>query len=414
MTRVVPLFFLLLANAAFSAFSQSGGVITSVRVTGLSRTNPDAAEEPLRRFIGQEAASIDADEVKAAVIDQGILEPLSVTVEDTVSAGTENRGKTLVVEVKEKWSFFVGPFFYTGSGGTSAGLFVYDANAFGVNHKMIAGGMYENAGWRALAIYIIPPGGAGRFGWFANASFSEGEQRNGGADDKTLRRFNTRSIAAVLSPQYQISGALSITLNAAYTDTTILNSQNPVNAPDSGARFVHLGPEISVRKTGWDGYLLSEESASAGYRFVQDLSSPVWHFLSFKGVYEKSLVPGFRLNVRGGGLFGPDAPPLLENGPGDAGVAIFPGSFSARHYAGLSMGFEKYLYRFSFGTVSLFGAWQMAYSGGPILGNRFDYGAAGSLRFYLSRLAVPAMGAGVTYNIPAGYFQFSFSIGMTI
>jgi hypothetical protein len=274
--------------------------------------------------------------------------------------------------------------------------------------------MYQTGGWLARTLSVAPPGGPGRFGWTSSVFFSEGERRHSGARDETLRRFNTRFITASLSPQYQISSALNAAFRVSYTNTMLLDAGSPVNAPDSGMQFVQTGPELSIRKTRWDGYLLSEESAALKYHLIQDIASPLWHSLSFQGVYEKSLIPGFRLNIRGGGLFRPGVPVLLESGPGDAGVNILPGSFSARHYAGLSLGLEKYLYRFSFGTVSLLGAWQMVYSSGPMPGDRFDYGVTGSLRFYMSRLAIPAVGLGVAYNIPADYVQFAFSIGMTL
>jgi hypothetical protein len=366
------------------------------------------AEEPLRRFIGQEAPALDADQVKAAVLDQGILEPLSVTLEG------EGPGTTLVVEAREKWTVFPIPIFSAGSGGISAGLALFDANAFGLNHKIAVTGMWQSEGWLAMAMYAVPPGGPRHFGWSATGFFSEGERRYSGAKDETLRRFSTRSITAGFFPQYQISASLRAALRVYYTDILLQDDEIRINAPDSGARFIQLGPELSVRRTSWDGYLLSEEGASVTYHFTQDLSSPAWHSLSFQGVYERPIVPGFRVGVRGGGLFRPDVPALLESGPGEAAVAILPGSFSARHYAGLSLGLEKYLYRFSFGAVSLLGAWQMVYSNGPILGDRFDYGVTGSLRFYMSRLAIPAVGLGVAYNIPADYVQFSFSIGMTL
>jgi hypothetical protein len=402
------LFFLL--GAGVPIFSQSENVITAVRITGLKRTKPRTAEEPLRRFIGRDAADIDTDQVKAVVLDQGILEPISVAVEDNA----EGTGKTLVIETREKWAIFPIPVFFAGSGGISAGLALFDANAFGLNHKAAVTGMYRSGGWLAVAMYTIPPAGPRHFGWNANVFFSEGERRNGSANDETLRRFSTRSIAAGLSPQYQISNVLNAVFHISYTNITLLDAENPIREPDSGARFIQFSPELSIRRSDWDGYLLSEESASLKYNFILDIASPLWHFLSFKSVYEKSIIPGFRASIRVGGLYKPDAPLLLESGPNESGVNIFPGSFSARHYAGLSLGLEKYLYRFSFGAISLIGAWQMAYSNGPILGNRFDYGVMGSLRFYMSRLAIPAVGFGVAYNIPADYFQFSFSIGMTL
>jgi hypothetical protein len=56
----------------------------------------------------------------------------------------------------------------------------------------------------------------------------------------------------------------------------------------------------------------------------------------------------------------------------------------------------------------------MVYSNGSILGDQFDYGVSGAVFFYMSKLAIPALGIGATYNIPANYAQFSFSMGMSM
>jgi hypothetical protein len=54
----------------------------------------------------------------------------------------------------------------------------------------------------------------------------------------------------------------------------------------------------------------------------------------------------------------------------------------------------------------------MVYSRGSILGNQFDYGVSGAVSFYLSKLAIPAVGAGLSYNISGDFFQFFFSMGV--
>jgi hypothetical protein len=136
--------------------------------------------------------------------------------------------------------------------------------------------------------------------------------------------------------------------------------------------------------------------------------------LSFRGIFEKSIVPGFRTSIRSGLLWEPLVPVLFESPPSAAEVAILPRSFSARHYAGLSLGLEKYLFTMSFGTCSVLTAWQMVYSHGSILKDQFDYGISGAVFFYMSKLAIPALGVGAAYNIPAEYFQFSFSLGMSL
>jgi hypothetical protein len=138
-----------------------------------------------------------------------------------------------------------------------------------------------------------------------------------------------------------------------------------------------------------------------------------FHSIQFQGIWEKSLVPGFRLNMRTGIVFEPDVPILFESSPFAAQVAILPRDFSARNYAGISAGLEKYLFQFSAGTISISAAYQLVYSQGSILGNSLDHGVTGILSFYLSRLAIPAVGAGFAYNVKEHFLQGSFSMGMS-
>jgi hypothetical protein len=408
-------FLIILAGAAFPVFpgpADNAGTdrITAVSISGLKRTRPHVAEKPLLRFIGQEAAAVEPDHVKAIIIDTGILEPVSVEIRDDV----KGRGKTLAVEVREKWAIFPIPVFFIGSGEMFAGAAFYDANAFGLNHKMAAAGMYQANGWIGTLLYAVSPGGVRGFGWNASFLYAQAERRNSSQKDETLRRFNTRAISAGAALQYQFSETLSGFFRLSYMNTMLMDTDEPVLPPSSGIQLIRMEPVFSVRNSRWDGYLLSEESASLGYHFARDIAGPSFHSLSFRGVYEKSIIPGFRAVIRNGLLYKPDAPVLLESGPGEAEVQILPRSFSARHYAGLSLGLEKYLFRFSFGTISLLGSWQMDYSEGPLLANQFDYGVNGALFFYMSKLAIPAVGFGAAYNIDKNYFQFSFSIGMSL
>jgi hypothetical protein len=186
-----------------------------------------------------------------------------------------------------------------------------------------------------------------------------------------------------------------------------------LNAPDEGSQSVDIGSEIEIRKSSYDGYLLSQESASLEYAFIAGIDSPSFHRIRWRGIYEKSLVPGFRLVFRAGGIYAPGAPVLYETGPSAAEISILPRSFSARHYAGASLGLEKYLFKISAGTLSVLASYQGGYSRGDLLGNQFDQGIAGGVSFYLSRLAIPAVGLGLAYNLSAAYFQGSFNMGMT-
>ena len=395
---------------AFLYSRPSTDFITSISIEGLKRTKTSVAEKPLRRFIGRRVESLDFNEVKAAVLDTGILEPLSVEI---VEAGPED-GNVLVVEVREKWAIFPVPVFFAGSGVMIAGAAFYDANAFGLNDKMAVMGAYQTNGWTATTLYIHSPPEDLSAGWRAAARFVQEEREDANRKDETIRRFRTDAITASAALLYRFTALASGAFHLGYTSHILETGGSPLRAPEEGVQLLGMGPEFSIRDSSWDGYLLSERSAVFGYSYFQGIGAPSFHSLSFQGTFEYSMLPGFRINARGGLLWKPLVPVLAESSPRDAEVNILPRSFSARHYAGLSLGLEKYLFTISHGSFSVLASWQMVYSNGSILGNQFDYGVSAAASFYLSKLAIPAVGAGIAYNIPGDFFQFFFSMGISM
>jgi hypothetical protein len=119
------------------------------------------------------------------------------------------------------------------------------------------------------------------------------------------------------------------------------------------------------------------------------------------------------MSIRTGLLYEPEAPVLFESSPSSVQIAILPHNFSAKNYAGLSTGLERYIFQIPAGTLSFSAAYQLVYSYGAILSHSVDHGPVGMLTFYLNRLAIPAVGLGAAYNVKENYLQGSFSLGMS-
>jgi outer membrane protein assembly factor BamA len=386
-----------------------GDLIVATRVDGLKRTRPQVAQAALEKFIGQDVASVDLNDVRAAILDTGILEPLDVEILDA------EEGKLIRVEVQDKWSIFPIPIFSIGSGGIQAGVALYDANSFGLNHKTAVTGMYRSDGWMVYGMYAALPSGNHVPGWSLSGAFSRNEREDQDqAQEETLRRFDLDSVSAMGSLNFRFTDIAGASLRFGYVGRFLRETEDPLRAPDDDAQGLQIGADFSLRKASWDGYLLSEKSVSLGYAWFFGLDAPSFQSLSFNGTFQHSIVPGFRTDLRSGLVYEPEAGVLFESGPSSARVNILPQSFSARHYAGFSLGLEKYLHKFSFGTLSLLAAWQMVYSYGPILESQFDQGIVTSLSLYLSKLAIPALNVGVAYNITRGSVQPYFSMGMSL
>jgi hypothetical protein len=389
-------------------------------VIGLKRTKPHVAEQPLRKFIGMDADSVNTEDVYAAIMAMGILEPVEVFFTDApereVPEGNdpEGPGKILVVVVEEKWAFFPLPIIVAGSDTSNFGLAVMDSNAFGLNDKMILMGMYSPAGsWAATAMYMATPDRDRGIGWRIMAFYADRNRADTDQTKSVIRQFNTTSAGGGAGLDYSFTGFLTAGISAGVQNHTLRETAAPVAMPEQGMFDIGITPSLSIRHTEWDGYFLSEQGASVNYIYHIALDGSSFHSVSFSGAFVKPIVPGFRVDIKTGVIYAPEAPAFFESSPSAARVDILPSAFSARNYAGASAGLEKYLVRFGFGTLSVAAAYQALWSEGPILGRQFDHGPAGSLRLYLSKIAVPAMGLGAAYNVRAEYWQGTFSVGMS-
>ena len=407
--------------AAQSVNDDTENQVTALAITGLRRTRLSVAEQPLLKFIGLPADQVDPDDVWAKVMATGILEPLSVEIENGL----------LSVTVREKWSIFPIPVFFAGSDGIMGGLAFLDANAFGINDTLFMAGFYHPDGWGASGGYMHASQGRFVPGWNGFGYFSREERFDRNQRNEALRRFELYEISLgaglniplledtdLLSASAQFSFNNKFPFNNKMMDDKILDkkiseSPNTMNAPEESMRLFGIGGEIGSRRSSWDGFFLSQESASLRYSYRTSLSGFSYHSVRFRGAWEKSLMPGFRVSMKTGIVYEPEAPVLFESSPSAAHVAILPRNFSAKNYAGLSAGLEKYIFQLSLGTISLGAAYQAVYSEGSILSNSLDHGVVGMLTFYLSRIAVPAVGLGAAYNVKENYLQASFSIGMS-
>jgi hypothetical protein len=385
--------------------------VTAISVSGLKRTKPYILERPLQKFIGMDAGSIDTNDVYAIIQSTGILEPVSVEL----IAGEDGSGSVLSVTVREKWAIFPVPIVSVTSSGWGAGLAFMDTNAFGVKDNMMVMGMYGSDAWMASLMYIKTPKGVGEFGWNAMGWFNLQENENTDqAGDQTLRRYNSMSIKPSFGVSYQLSELITPGIALSYQYDALRDIDNPMEEPENDMQGITLSPGISIRRNTWDGYFLNEKQVSVkyGYTFVPEDTDV--HSVSMNAAFNHSIIPGFRLIAKSGVVFAtPSAAPFYDSSPINAAVNILPAKYAALDFAGLSVGLEKYLFKFKFGTIAMAAAYQAVYSHGDLLAYQFDHGPVAMVQMYLSRVALPGIGLGGAYNVDKNTWQFAFNIGMT-
>ena len=360
---------------------------------------------PLERFIGLERSAFDQNEVFAIVKDTGILEPVSAELIESES------GLILSIEVEELWAIFPLPFVMASSGEVNFGLFFLDTNAFGMRDIVAIGGAYGTYGWSAMAMYNHTPRHHGLPGWNGFFMYGRQEREAVDRDDNIYRRYAANQLRFSLGLNYLFFDLVTGAISLSYSDISLRNIDDVLNAPEQGAAHIGINPAISMRHSSWDGYFLSQRSVSFEYSYYHAITGSSFHELEFRGNYEQSLVPGFRFTARSGAVWKSTSDTLFEEGPRNAQVDILPRNYTARHYAGLSTGLEKYLFGFRFGTLSAIGLWQGVFSYTSDL--EFNHGPSGGFLVYFSRVAIPAIGISLAYNMNSGLYQFNFVVGMS-
>jgi len=383
--------------------------ITSIEITGLKRTKPHVAQYPLEIFLGRDGSTLDLDEVKAVVVETGNLEPKTIELIET------EEGMVLHVTVNEKWTIFPFPFFMATSGETNFGLFLTDFNFLGLRDQAALGGMYGTSRWMAMAMYNHTPDRKGRPGWSTFFSYNRGDQTDTDREEVVHRRYSSVRIRSAIGLQYPLTDFLSGGASISYTGISLYENEKDFNPPENDAVHVGFSPRLSLQsKSDWDGIFLSRQILSLEYGFYYGISGSSYHQAGISGVFERSVIPGFRFYARSGAVWKSTENPLFEDGPSRAQVDILPRNFSARNYAGFSAGFEKSIFTIRWGTLSILSSWQFAFSQGSIPGLEFDNGPSGGLRFYLSRLALPAMGFTFAYNMNTRLYQFAINAGASL
>jgi len=388
----------------------SAAQITDIYVSGLRRTRPHVVEAPLQRFVGRYAEDIDLNEVHAVIGDLGVLELLAV--EKRYDA--DGSGKTLALTVRERWSVFGMPFFSVTPRGWIVGGGVADTNAFGLRNMLAIAGAYGPNEWFVMPMFIATPNAVGDFGWMLASAFgSANMEHTDQAGETVLRRFSIFTINPRFGLSYSLTERMTLGIRLSYNYITLRNNENMINTPAANRiQSFAISPNIEMRSSAWDGFLRSENHLSLEYYYGIVFDADNVQRVSLRAAFNQTIVPGLRATARSGLIFSSQsATPFFESGP-VFGINILSPSYSARSYAGLSLGLERYLFRFSLGTVSVAAAYQAVHSDGALLRNQFDHGPAATLQLYFSRLAIPGIGLGGAYNVRRNSFQFAFNIGM--
>lgn len=366
------------------AFSET---VTSIETEGLRRTEPETFNKLLQRFIGREA---DTEAVTRVILGTGLFDTPEVSVTDGV----------MHIKVKEKHSLLPIPFASASSGSVMGGIMLMDNNFAGRMDKVGIGGMISEDSYRFFAGFNHRQTGTDPFGWKLSTDFRK--------TDYDIENEHGSRLGNYEGAGYSITGGIGRRILPWLTGelaSGIRSFDSEISVPVSVTLRTGTG--------SWDGVFLNSASLSmkTEYNFAgSDNSFPA---LTLKGSWEQPLLNRLRLTAEAGWYLAPDVPAEYAASPSVAGFHILNSRYKVSEIAACSAGLEWSILNLSFGMLTLYGQFQGAYLENVIEGDTLAYGPVGGLRFYLKKIAFPAINIYTAYNMDTGNLRISAGAGFS-
>lgn len=387
-------------------------VITHINFEGLKRTKESFMRSSLAEFINQKADRATLNQATLKLDLEGLFKDITVSYHP-ISANAVS----MDVSVKEKFSFLPVPFvMYTSDTGVMGGAAVLDMNAFGVKDMVLASGAFSKNQIIGMFMYAKQPKG-----WTPGflTMMDVGKRANELTDmsGETVLEYDSLTVEAEATITEKIGKYNAVSLGGSFT---YLNADD-----DGGSGLARLDPMIaggvsldwSASTSEANEYFMSKTGigANAEFLFTNDADFPAPKNFSFSALVQKPIahVSRLRLCVSLAGLYGIKNPISSLSGREAGSVTILPSRFKTERIFGGQAGVELAMVRATFGVISLYANYEAVVAQDFSKSFCFNQGLGYGAKFYLSRMAFPALAVGVSYNATQNSVQCVAAFGMS-
>jgi hypothetical protein len=383
--------------------------VRAVRIEGLKRTHPIVVEQWIHCSVGAPLSSCDLPRIREWLYRMGIFTTVDVLLTDQAD------GVEIVFRVDEKWTLYPIPILWYSAGTQLAGLLLVEANLFGYNKGVAIGGTYSNRGWYALAGYNDPNIAFtnlwGSLHAFLGSTLVENDAPDGSVEQSfDMSRFDFEYALGWtfwdrLSPLW--NGALRV---AQLGTVHVPGAEPPGDATVAVQGFKLIYADRRYLELYDEGLRLSAE---VQHGFPLEAATRGYDDAIFDAKWAGPAPPRGFVDVRSHAFVGSMPAAFEERLGGVEGSRALPGVglVAADRYASLSVVYQAPFLELPLGTAT----------GGPFgeVGRyaRNDeravtYGGPGvELRFYLKRVAIPAVGVDAAYEVGSKQIRFSIAVG---
>jgi hypothetical protein len=383
--------------------------IAAIRVGGLRRTRSGVVNQWIECVVGESLSSCDLPRIRDRLYRLDIFSAVDVALNEQ-PAGVE-----IVFRFEEKWTLYPVPMFWYTPGTLIAGVVIAEANLLGYNKGVAIGGVYSNRGWYTLAGYNDPNIAYTSLWGSVHAFLGSGLVENDAPDGSIEQSFDLSrfDLEYVLGWTFwdRVSPAWTGALRVARVGAEHVPGSEPAADASVGVQgFRVIYSDRRYREFYDEGLRLSAEVQHA---FPLDRASPAYNDAIFDARWARPAPLGGFLDAHAHAFVGVMPIAFEERLGGLDGSRTLPGSglVAADRYASLALAYQVPLLTFAPGTAT-----------GQVFGevgryarnaeSAVTYGGPGvGLRFYLKRVAIPALGMDVGYEVASKRVSFSLAVG---
>jgi hypothetical protein len=393
---------------------QDGPRIRSFEVRGLTKTKLSVVEACYRPFIGIPLTEFSRDQLIQDLRELGIFNSgIEVFPEETPEEGGD---VNMIIVLEEKWTLLPFPFAATtNSGNTYGGIALLETNFLGYNKKIYALGLLSNRGWRGMFGYGDPALFGSGFGY--NFMFAGGvnEKELTSERGKIWQNYETTDIHIRSGLTWKASETFSAGLAAGFLDRDVHEEFTSDFLPPDSVRFAQGALSLQYNDLYYADVLVYGLSARAQYEHNFSLlaDSPSYGQYEANVRHQIQVFDEHRLGFSASGMYVPGAPLIMEQDIGGRVLKTLPDDVVADSAAAAQASFEYMLAGFSWGAITA----QAAYEAGVFSLNgaspSYAHGPGGGLRVYLAKIALPAFGFDIYYNVKTGKTNTSMYMGFS-
>ncbi len=381
-----------------------GREIGEINIVGNTRTK----EKTILR-LSQIEEGMDFTDSTTEMIERK-LKKSGLFAEQTVRVGTLPDGSVSVaIEVEEKWSLIPLPVFFTDGESLMGGFVVIETNLAGTAKQVISGVMGGTDGLSGFAVYVDPALFQSPWGLSVSASAGVEEQEVDRPDGSLAYLIDGEKVGASFGIGYNFYNNLQLE-GKIRADEYFVESDGGIDLSSEKTSEQQVGIRGRYDATIPYGSLLKGPLAAFETAYLFQTES-----FTLKGSFEMN-IPTFkgqrgRILVKGG--YGEKPFYQEDSVSGLDGFRTLPfGKTFADDYWSVSAGYDIPVLQQNWGALALTAFYERGWYASSLSGDYDFHGPGGGFRVYLKRIAVPALGLDIAYNLDTDQTVFSVAVGM--